>query len=75
MSPAPSSAAHGTPTSDLEANAKLFAGHLRAGDRSPATITSYMAAIRHLDDDRAAHGMPREVAGIRRQHLEAFIDV
>ncbi len=54
MHQAPTSAADGTPTSDLEANAKPFARHLRAGNRSPATTTSYVAAIRHLDDSLTA---------------------
>ena len=74
MHRAPTSAADGTPTSDLEANASLFARHLRAGNRSPATITSYLAAARHLDDFLADRGMPRDVATIRREHIEAFIE-
>ena len=74
MQQAPTSAADGTATGDLGANAKLFARHLRAGNRSPATITSYMAAVRHLDDFLAANGMPRDVANMRREHIEAFIE-
>lgn len=74
MHQAPTSAEHGNAQGDLEANAKLFARHLRAGNRSPATITSYMAAVRHLDDYLVAQGMPRDVATMRREHIEAFIE-
>ncbi len=33
-----------------------------------------MAAIRHLDDFLTAHGMPRDVATMRREHIGAFIE-
>ncbi len=33
-----------------------------------------MAAVRHLDFFLAAHGMPRDVANMRREHVEAFED-
>jgi site-specific recombinase XerD len=65
---------HGTAVGDLEANARLFARHLRAGNRSPATITSYLAAIRHLDAFLTDRGMPRDVGTMRREHIEAFIE-
>jgi len=74
MQQAPTSGAHGTAQGDLQANAKLFARHLRAGNRSPATITSYLAAARHLDAYLAEYGMPRDVANLRREHIEAFIE-
>lgn len=74
MSMAPTSGPDSTATGDLEANARLFARHLRAGNRAPATITSYLAAVRHFDDFLADRGMPREVASLRREHVEAFIE-
>jgi site-specific recombinase XerD len=74
MPKAPTSDRQDTAPADLEANARLFARHLRAGNRSAATITSYMAAIRHLDTFLATQGMPRTVAGIHREHVEAFIE-
>lgn len=74
MQQAPTSAGDVTTAGDLEANARLFARHLRAGNRSPATITSYMAAIRHFDTFLAGAGMPRAVGVIRREHVEAFIE-
>ena len=74
MGQATTSAPESTTRPDLEANAKLFARHLRAANRSPATIRSYLDALRHLDDYLAARGMPRDVATIRREHVEAFIE-
>jgi site-specific recombinase XerD len=74
MQQAPTSAADDTATGDLEANARLFARHLRAGNRSPMTIKSYMEAVRQFDDFLAQRGMPRDISTIRREHVEAFIE-
>ena len=74
MQQAPTSGEQDTASSDLQANARLFARHLRAGNRTPATVTSYMAAIRHLDTFLTARGMPRVVGAMRREHIEAFIE-
>jgi site-specific recombinase XerD len=74
MPKAPTSGAQSTPTADLEANAALFARHLRAGNRSAMTIKSYLEAIRQLDDFLTDRGMPRDVAALRREHVEAFIE-
>lgn len=68
------SAPESTATPDLRANADLFGSHLRAGNRSPMTIKSYLAAVRHLDDFLADRGMPRTVAHLRREHVESFIE-
>ena len=62
----------GTP--DLLANLADFNRHLRAGNRSPSTIKSYGDAVRRLDAFLDAKGMPRTVANIRRDHVEAFIE-
>jgi site-specific recombinase XerD len=40
---------------------------------SPATIATYSSAALLLADYLAAHGMPTEVAGIRREHVESFV--
>jgi site-specific recombinase XerD len=74
MAKAPTSDRQSTATSDLQANASLFARHLRAGNRSPMTIKSYMEAVRQLDEFLADRGMPQDVAAIRREHVEAFIE-
>ena len=57
MRQAPTSAAHDTATGDIETNAASFARHLRAGNRQPATIRSYMEAIRqHWARASGCHG-------------------
>jgi site-specific recombinase XerD len=47
--------------------------HLRAENKSPATITAYLGALRRFDAYLAAHGMPRDLRAIRREHVEAWI--
>jgi site-specific recombinase XerD len=50
-----------------------FARALRASNRSPRTVRSYTDAVRLLADFLDDHGMPASTAGIRREHVEAFI--
>lgn len=51
-----------------------YARSLRAGNRSEATVERvYLPAVRALDEYLAAHGMPRRVAAIKREHVEAFL--
>jgi site-specific recombinase XerD len=68
------------PTSDLESTAGDLAFHARgfdlslaAANKSPNTIKSYLEAVAQLDAFLAAQGMPRDVAYIRREHIESFI--
>jgi site-specific recombinase XerD len=74
MRQAPTEPAQDTPIPDLPANARSFARHLRAENKSPATITSYMAAVNDFDRFLEATGMPRRLAAIRREHIEAYIE-
>ena len=74
MHPAPTSGGHGTAASDIEANGTSFARHLRAASKSANTVKSYMEAVTQLDAYLADHGMPRTVAAIHREHVEAFIE-
>lgn len=74
MHQAPTSGAHGTAAGDIAANATSFARHLRAANKSPMTIKSYMEAVRQFDDFLADRGMPRTVATIHREHVESFIE-
>ena len=74
MQQAPISGAHGTAGGDLAANATSFARHLRAVNKSPNTLRSYMEAVAQLDAYLAEHGMPVDVATVRREHVEAFIE-
>src|SRR5664280_372020 len=46
---------------------------LRAGNKSPATIKTYLAALTRFSRFLAKRGMPRTLRAIRREHVEAFI--
>lgn len=58
---------------DVAANLASFARHLRAENKAPSTITTYSKAVVQFDEYLASVGMPRAVAGIRREHVEAFL--
>jgi hypothetical protein len=45
---------------------------LRAGNKSPATIKTYLAALTRFSRFLAKRGMPRTLRAIRREHGEAF---
>lgn len=47
--------------------------HLRAKNRTPGTIDSYLRCATNLVDYLAAQGMPTAVGAITREHVEAFI--
>jgi site-specific recombinase XerD len=59
---------------DLAANAVSFARHIRAANLSPATQRTYLASLDRLAAFLEEKGMPTDVANIRREHLEAFIE-
>ncbi|MBF6604069.1 MAG: tyrosine-type recombinase/integrase [Chloroflexi bacterium] len=59
---------------DLAVNRTSFARGLRAGNLAPATVTTYLASIDRFADFLAAQGMPTDLAAIRREHVEAFIE-
>src|SRR4051794_36612633 len=46
---------------------------LRAANKSPKTIRTYMDAAQQLQDFLAGAGMPTDAASVRREHVEAFI--
>ncbi|MER3442961.1 MAG: hypothetical protein C4333_02115, partial [Meiothermus sp.] len=46
---------------------------LRAANRSPATIKTYLAALERLDRFLTERGTPRRLRAIRREHVEAFV--
>lgn len=50
-----------------------FLRSLRAANRSPRTIQSYAEACDQFFAFLAEQGMPRELAHIKREHVEAFI--
>lgn len=74
MQRAPSGAAHDTALPDLATNASSFARHLRAGNKSPRTIKSYLSAVETFDAFLADRGMPRQVASLHREHVESFVE-
>ena len=59
---------------DLGVNAKSFVRHLRASNLAAATVKTYSEATRLLANFLVAKGMPTDLAKIRREHLEAFIE-
>jgi site-specific recombinase XerD len=59
---------------DLAANVTSFARHLRAANLSPATQRTYLASLERLLTFLESRGMPTDVAAIRREHLEAFME-
>jgi site-specific recombinase XerD len=64
---------HSTDLSTVGANLAAFGRHLRAENKAPSTIVTYGKAVAQLDAFLADAGMPRAVAGIRREHVEAFL--
>jgi site-specific recombinase XerD len=74
MRSAPTSGAESTAAGDFAANARSFARHLRAANKSPNTIKAYLDAVGRLDGFLETRGMPRTVATIRREHVEAFVE-
>jgi site-specific recombinase XerD len=53
--------------------AKSFERYLRAANRSPRTVQTYLEAVTQLTRFLEAAGIPREAAALRRDHLEAFM--
>jgi site-specific recombinase XerD len=50
-----------------------FTRHLRAGNKAPRTIGTYLDALDHFDRFLTERSMPRDVGLIRREHIEAFL--
>jgi site-specific recombinase XerD len=69
----PASAPHDIASGPLAADVSSFGRHCRAGNLSPRTTETYMDAASRLALFLADHGMPTEVSGIRREHVEAFV--
>ena len=58
---------------DIGVNITSFLRHLRAGNLSPGTVTSYAESVQQLAAFLACRRMPQDVAAIRREHVETFI--
>ncbi len=59
---------------DLASLVPSWARSLRATNRSPKTLTTYVSATHQLIAFLASHGMPTDAAKVRREHVEAFIE-
>ena len=58
---------------DLGVNAASFARHLRASNLAPRTIRTYLEGLDRLAGFLSEKGMPTDIAGIRREHIESWI--
>lgn len=58
---------------DLKLNISGFRQTLEQRNRRPQTIASYMQACHFFQEFLIEQGMPKRVADIRREHIEAFI--
>src|ERR1700687_1924230 len=63
----------GVPPGSLELLLPSWELGLRAARKSPKTIRAYGEAAKQLLDYLRGAGMPTEVGGIHREHVEAFI--
>ena len=61
----------GGPT--IESTRDYWVLHLKSEHRAERTISTYLNALRRLDEFLADRGMPRELRAVRREHLEAWI--
>ncbi len=59
---------------DLAVNAASWARHLRASNLSPNTTRTYLDSVGRLAAFLDERGMPADLATIRREHVEAFIE-
>ena len=59
---------------DLAVNAKSFARSIRAEYLSPQTVTAYLGAVARFADFLTDKGMPSDVANVKQEHVEAFIE-
>jgi site-specific recombinase XerD len=57
----------------LDAALASYRRHLRAANRSPATIRTYLAALEAFGAWLREQGMPSLLPAIRREHVEAFL--
>lgn len=61
------------PLDDLEQLLLDWRRHLRATNKAPSTILSYLNVGRALLDYLREHGMPTTATGVAREHIEAFL--
>jgi site-specific recombinase XerD len=59
---------------DINSTIASFRRHLRASNLAPMTIETYMGACKQFAGFLSESGMPMQVAAIKREHVEAFIE-
>ena len=59
---------------DLGGNAASWARHLRASNLAPRTRQTYIEAVTGFARFLTANGMPTDIAHIRREHVEMWIE-
>lgn len=59
---------------DLGDNVTSFARHMRAANLTLSTQRTYLASLDRLARFLESAGMPTDVAAIKREHVEAFIE-
>jgi site-specific recombinase XerD len=70
---------HQNPSPTIEQDAGIlvnvppFRRYLRAKNRAPKTVQTYVEAVERFGAFLADRGMPRTAEGITREHVEAFI--
>ncbi len=57
----------------LAALVPSFRRHLLAGNKSPRTVTTYLAAVTALERFLDAQGLPTEAASVKRHRVESFL--
>lgn len=50
-----------------------FRRHLRATNKAPRTVQTYLDALSRFEQFLASTGMPRDVRAIRREHIESWL--
>jgi site-specific recombinase XerD len=58
---------------DVRGLARSFARGLRAENKSPRTVETYLASVEQLVQFLEQQGMPSEPSSITREHVEAFV--
>jgi site-specific recombinase XerD len=58
---------------ELASSLRLYERSLRAANRAESTIYKYLLAATQLIEFLEASGMPTTAAGVRREHIEAFL--
>jgi site-specific recombinase XerD len=73
MSQPATQSGHSSVSDTVRSNLDWFQRSLRAANKAPSTIETYGKAVEQLAAYLEAQGMPQDVGGIRREHVESFL--